>query len=122
VIKKPARHLLRAKRRMRVRNKIVGTPQRPRLNVFRSLKHIYAQVIDDSQGVTLAAASTLSPELKGSLTKGGNKEAAAAVGRLIAQEAARKGIKRVVFDRAGYIYHGRIKVFAEAAREGGLEF
>lgn len=122
MIKKPARDVLRAKRRIRVRNKIVGTPQRPRLNIFRSLKHIYAQVIDDSLGVTLAAASTLSPELKSSLTKGGNKEAAAAVGRLIAQEAARKGIKRVVFDRAGYIYHGRIKVLAEAAREGGMEF
>jgi len=122
LIKKPTRDALRAKRRLRVRNKIVGTPQRPRLNVFRSLKHIYAQVIDDSQGVTLVSASTLSPELKNTLARGSNKEAAAAVGKLIAQVATQKGIKRVIFDRAGYLYHGRIKILAEAAREGGLEF
>lgn len=122
MIKKPDRKTLRQKRRLRVRKKVVGTPERPRLNVFRSLKHIYAQVIDDTRGVTLVSASTLSPELKGSLAGGGNQEAASAVGRLIAEKALQKGIKKVVFDRAGYLYHGRVKTLADAAREGGLEF
>ncbi len=122
MIKKPDRKVLRHKRRLRVRKKVVGTPERPRLNVFRSLKHIYAQIIDDTRGITLASASSLSPELKDSLAKGSNREAAFAVGKLIAEKAMKKGIKKVVFDRAGYLYHGRVKTLADAAREGGLEF
>lgn len=122
MIKKPSRNELRKKRHRRIRNKIHGTKERPRLNVYRSLNHIYAQVIDDDEGVTLAAASTLSPELKGKLARGGNVEAAAAVGELIARKALEKGIKKVVFDRAGYLYHGRVKALADAARENGLEF
>ncbi len=122
MIKKPDRKLLRAKRHLRVRKKISGTAERPRLNVFRSLKHIYAQIIDDDRGITLVSASTLSPELRGQLKSGSNKEAAAAVGRLVAQKALERGIKKVVFDRGGYIYHGRVKALAEAAREAGLEF
>ncbi|ACX52603.1 MULTISPECIES: 50S ribosomal protein L18 [Ammonifex] len=111
----------REKRRLRVRKKIHGTAERPRLNVFRSLKHIYAQIIDDDRGVTLVSASSLSPELRGKIN-GGNVEGAAAVGRLLAEKARAKGITKVVFDRAGYKYHGRVKALAEAAREGGLEF
>jgi len=122
VLNKPDRKALRAKKRFRVRKKISGSAARPRLNVFRSIQNIYAQLIDDDRGVTLVAASTLSPELKGKLLSGGNKEAAAAVGELLAKKALEAGIKRVVFDRAGYIYHGRIKALAEAARAGGLEF
>jgi len=112
----------RNKRRVRVRKKISGTAERPRLNVFRSLNNIYASLIDDKNGVTLLSVSTLSPDLKGKLAQSGNKEAAAAVGRMVAQAALEKGIKQVVFDRAGYLYHGRVKALAEAAREGGLEF
>lgn len=112
----------RKRRHERVRKKVFGTPERPRLNVFRSLKHIYAQIIDDTTGHTLVAASTLDPALKGKLKYGGNKEAARAVGSLIAEKALAKGIKKVVFDRGGYIYHGRVKELAEAAREAGLEF
>lgn len=93
---------------------------RPRLSVFRSSKNIYVQIIDDSRGVTLAAASTLDPEFKGQ--KGADKAAATAVGKLIAERAAKAGIKQVVFDRGGYIYHGRVKALADAAREGGLDF
>ncbi len=120
MIKKADRNKLRAKRQVRVRNKIFGTSLRPRLNVYRSVNHIYAQIIDDEKGCTLVAASTLSPELKGK--DGGNKEAAKAVGDLIAKKALDKGVKTVVFDRAGYIYHGRIKELADAAREAGLNF
>jgi len=109
-------------RHLRVRKKISGTPERPRLNVFRSSKHIYAQVIDDTKGVTLAAASTLDKELRDSIGNGGNVEAARKVGELIARKAQEKGIKNVVFDRGGYLYHGRIQALADAAREGGLEF
>ncbi|GAB6158655.1 50S ribosomal protein L18 [Desulfotomaculum varum] len=116
------RKAIRAKRRRRVRNKIVGTAARPRLNVFRSLNNIYAQLINDETGVTVVAASTLSPELKGQLKNGGNIEAAKAVGNLIGKKALEKGIKQVVFDRAGYIYHGRVKALAEGAREAGLDF
>lgn len=119
---KPDRKMVRRRRQLRVRRKIQGTAERPRLNVFRSLKNIYAQIIDDQQGVTLVAASTMSPEVKGTLSSGGNKEAAAAVGKIIAQKAVDQGITRVVFDRAGNIYHGRVKALAEAAREGGLKF
>jgi len=95
-----------------------GTTERPRLNVYRSLNHIYAQVIDDSQGVTVASASTLASKQK----TGGNVAAAKEVGKLIAEKAQEKGIKKVVFDRGGYLYHGRIKALADAAREAGLEF
>lgn len=112
----------RKKRHQRIRNKITGTPLRPRLNVYRSLKHIYAQVIDDLSGETLTAASTLDSEIKDKTDFGGNEEAAAEVGKLIAKRALDKGIDKVVFDRGGNKYHGRIKALAEAARENGLEF
>ncbi len=104
------------KRHLRVRRKVKGTAERPRLNVYRSLNNIYAQIIDDTKGVTLVAASSLEDG------KGGNIEAAKAVGKSIAAKAVDKGIKQVVFDRGGHIYHGRIKALAEAAREAGLEF
>jgi len=122
LLKKTDRKKLREKRRIRVRKKVFGTAERPRLNVFRSLNHMYAQIIDDERGITLVAASTLSPELRGKLKRGGNIEASKAVGELIAKKAIAAGIKKVVFDRAGYIYHGRVKALAEAAREGGLDF
>jgi large subunit ribosomal protein L18 len=112
----------RAARHKRVRKKVFGTPDRPRLNVFRSLKHIYAQVIDDYSGKTLAAASSADKELKEKVASGGNMTAAKSVGQLVAQRAAGKGVKAVVFDRGGYLYHGRVKALADAAREGGLEF
>ncbi len=121
MIKKVNRKANRAKRRQRLRHKLRGTAERPRLNVFRSLNNIYAQIIDDENGLTLVAASSLSPELKGKVS-GGNIDSAKAVGELIAQKALEKGVKKVVFDRAGYIYHGRVKALAEAARVGGLEF
>lgn len=108
-------------RHFRVRKKISGTAERPRLNVFRSSKHIYAQIIDDTKGVTLAAASTLDKELK-DIGNGGNVEAARKVGEMIAKRAQEKGVKNVVFDRGGYLYHGRIQALADAAREAGLEF
>lgn len=122
MLTKPDRKAIRAKRRRRVRNKILGTAVRPRLNVFRSLNNIYAQLINDETGVTVAAASSLSPELKGQLKNGGNIEAAKAVGSLVAKIALEKGVKEVVFDRAGYLYHGRVKALAEGAREAGLDF
>ena len=109
----------RLNRHTRVRGKISGTAARPRLNVFRSLSNIYAQLIDDVKGVTLASASTLDKEFNG---YGGNKEAAREGGKLIAKRAAGKGITEVVFDRGGNIYHGRVKELAEGAREGGLKF
>jgi large subunit ribosomal protein L18 len=117
------RRAARDKRHRRVRRRIEGVATRPRLAVFRSLHHITAQLIDDSQGVTLAAASTVEGELKGRL-KGhtANADAAAAVGRAIAERAAAAGVKTVVFDRGGYLYHGRVKALADAAREAGLEF
>ncbi|ABO48780.1 LSU ribosomal protein L18P [Desulforamulus reducens MI-1] len=122
MLTKPDRKAIRAKRRRRVRNKILGTAARPRLNVFRSLNNMYAQLIDDETGVTVVAASTLSPELKETFKNGGNVEAAKAVGDLVGKLALEKGIKEVVFDRAGYLYHGRVKALAEAAREAGLDF
>lgn len=122
MIKKPSKNVTRLRKHYRVRKKVSGTPERPRLNVFRSLKNIYAQIIDDTTGVTLVAASTLDEALKGKLANGGNKEAARAVGKLIAEKALDKGIKMVVFDRGGYLYHGRVKELAEGAREAGLEF
>ena len=117
--KKRMSHL---RRRRRVRQKISGTGNRPRLSVFRSLKHIYAQLINDELGVTLAEASTLSPELKETGTNGGNIEAAQRVGTLIAQKAKQQEIEVAIFDRGGHLYHGRIKALAEAAREEGLKF
>ena len=109
----------RLKRHIRVRGKISGTPERPRLNVFRSNANIYAQIIDDVNGDTLASASTLDKEFEGAT---GNCEAAKKVGMLVAERAKEKGISVVVFDRGGYVYHGRVAALAEGAREGGLEF
>ena len=122
MINKPNRNEIRLRKHDRVRKKIEGTSERPRLNVYRSLKHIYAQIIDDSTGNTLVAASTIDEALKGKLEIGSNKTAAREVGKLIAQKAVEKGIKLVVFDRGGYLYHGRVKELAEGARESGLEF
>ena len=119
MIKRPNTNAQRLKRHKRVRAKISGTPEMPRLNVFRSEANIYAQIIDDTAGRTLCAASTLDKSFGG---KGGNKEAAREVGKMIAQKAAEKGITNVVFDRGGYIFHGRVKELAEGAREGGLNF
>ena len=111
----------RERKHVRVRKAVTGTTERPRLNVFRSSKHIYAQIIDDVKGHTLASASSLSKELD-SLKHGANKAAARAVGKLIAQKAKDKSVSKVVFDRGGYLYHGRIKELAEGASEGGLKF
>ena len=119
MIKRPDTNAQRLKRHKRVRAKISGTPERPRLNVFRSRQNIYAQVIDDVAGVTLAAASSVEKDFDG---YGGNKEAARKVGKLVAERAKAKGIDTVVFDRGGYVYHGRVAELAEGAREGGLQF
>jgi large subunit ribosomal protein L18 len=111
------------RRKRRIRRRIrLNARTRPRLSVFRSARHIYAQVIDDGKGVTLAAASTLDKSLRGALETGDAKTQATAVGKLVAERAQAKGIKEVVFDRGGYKYHGRVKALAEAAREGGLQF
>ncbi|MCB2187769.1 MAG: 50S ribosomal protein L18 [Deltaproteobacteria bacterium] len=110
------------KRKVRVRRKIQGTAQRPRLCVYRSLNHIYAQVIDDVSGVTLAAASTLSPEVRSQEGHKGNIKAAKMVGKAVAEKAKSAGIIQVIFDRNGFLFHGRVKALADAAREGGLEF
>lgn len=112
----------RVARHARVRKKVSGTPERPRLNVFKSNMNVYAQLIDDVAGNTIVSASTLDKELKGTLENTGNVEAAKAVGTLVAKRALEKGINTVVFDRSGYIYHGKVKALAEAAREAGLEF
>jgi len=112
----------RLRRRKRIRKKISGTDKRPRLSVFRSLKHIYAQIINDEESITLISACTLSPEIREQIKYGGNIAAAKIVGELIARKALEKGIKTIVFDRGGYIYHGRVKMLAEAARESGLQF
>ena len=122
MIRKESRNERRKKRHLRVRNKVFGTAERPRLNVFRSSKNIYAQLIDDMAGHTLAAASTLDKEIKEKGVNGGTVDAAREVGKLIAKRAADKGFNKVVFDRGGYIYHGRVKALAEGAREGGLDF
>ena len=106
----------------RIRAKIAGVTSRPRLCVFRSLKNMYAQVIDDSQGKTLAAASTMEKDIKGNLKNTGNMEASKLLGKKIAERAKAQGIETVVFDRGGYLYHGRVKAVAEAARESGLKF
>ena len=112
----------RTRRRAAIRHRVTGTPERPRLCVYKSLNHFYAQVIDDTEGRTLAAASSLDAGLRGDGKKGGNISAAAEVGRLVAERAKDKGVQKVVFDRGGFKYHGRVKAFAEAARKAGLEF
>jgi large subunit ribosomal protein L18 len=122
MITKADKNKARLKRHLRVRKKISGTTERPRLSVFRSSKHIYAQLIDDVTGVTLASASTVDKELSGEAGSGGNVEAARKVGELIAKRAKDKGYESVVFDRGGYLYHGRIQALADAAREAGLQF
>jgi large subunit ribosomal protein L18 len=111
--------IIRKRVHKRIRRKVAGSTERPRLAVFRSVKHIYAQVIDDAVGHTLAAASS---NEKNGVKSGGNVAGAKAVGKLLAQRAQEKGVKSVVFDRGGYLYHGRVKALADAAREGGLEF
>jgi large subunit ribosomal protein L18 len=116
------RQIARAKRHHRVRQKIAGSPARPRLSIFRSQQHIYAQLVDDAHGRTLVSASTRDPQLRTRLAKGSNREAAAAVGRLVAERAIAANIRQVVFDRGGYLYHGRVKALADGAREAGLQF
>lgn len=122
MIKKKSRSEIRVKKHKRMRNRIQGTTERPRLAVFRSEKHIYAQIIDDMTGKTLVAASTVEKDIKAALKATSNVEAATAVGTAIAKKAAAKGIENVVFDRGGFLYHGRVKALAEAAREAGLQF
>ena len=122
MLKKADKNAKRLQRHKRVRRKVFGTPQRPRLCVFRSSNNIYAQIIDDTNRVTLVAASSLEADVKGAVNHTGNKEAAKLVGQLVAKKAVEKGITEVVFDRGGYLYHGRIKELAEAAREAGLKF
>jgi large subunit ribosomal protein L18 len=122
VLKKVDRNQKRIERHFKIRNKIQGTPERPRLNIYRSAKHIYAQVIDDATGTTLVSASTADKELKDKVAELTKSEAAKMVGQAVGQRAKEKGINTVVFDRGGYLYHGRIKVLADGARESGLEF
>lgn len=122
MLKKIDRKVSKARRHLRLRKRIFGTPQRPRLAVFRSLHHIYAQVIDDEAKITLASASTLDAEVKARITTGGNIDAAKVVGEIVAKRAVGKGITEVVFDRGGNVYHGRIKALADSAREAGLVF
>jgi len=116
------RHEARKRRHLRMRKEVIGTPERPRLSVYRSLNHMYAQIIDDTEGKTLVAASSVEPELRNKLSNTKNKVAAKEVGLLIAKRALEKGITKVVYDRGGNIYHGRIAALADGAREGGLEF
>ncbi|MGA3032608.1 MAG: 50S ribosomal protein L18 [Terracidiphilus sp.] len=118
MITQTKRNEIRKRIHSRIREKLAGTAERPRLNVYRSLNHIYAQVIDDQKGETLVSASTLQAKAK----TGGNVAAAKEAGKSIAEQAVAKGIKRVVFDRGGFLYHGRVKALADAAREAGLEF
>lgn len=122
MINKPSRKELRKVRHLRIRKKVFGTPERPRLCVYKSLRYIYAQIIDDTKGHTLVSASSLEKELRKQLKSTDNIEAAQLVGKTIAQRALEKGIKKVVFDRAGFLYHGRIKALADSARAEGLEF
>jgi len=122
VINKKNKNAVRKQRHYRVRNKLSGTPQRPRLNVFRSTNHIYAQVIDDVAGVTLTSASTLQPAMQKSVAGKTKQEAAKAVGLAVGKQALAKGIKEVVFDRGGYLYTGRVAGLADGAREAGLKF
>ena len=122
MVKKESRQKVRVKKHNRVRNRFSGTPERPRLSVFRSNNHMYAQIIDDTVGNTLVAASTLEKDVKAELEKTNNVDAAAYLGTVIAKRAIEKGIKTVVFDRGGFIYQGKIAALADAAREAGLEF
>lgn len=122
MITKEDRNLARKRRHLRVRKRINGTQARPRLNVYRSNKHIYAQVIDDVTGNTLVSASTVDKELSEQVKNGGNVDAARKVGELVAKRAIEKGVSEVVFDRGGYLYHGRVQALADAAREAGLQF
>jgi large subunit ribosomal protein L18 len=122
MFKRPGRHLLRLRRHLRIRRRLRGTSSRPRLSVFRSLKQIYAQIIDDTTGRTLVAASTLDPEVRSRVAGKTKTEAAQIVGEVLAQRARAVGITAVVFDRGGYLYHGRVKALAEGARAGGLQF
>lgn len=119
MVKRTDSNKARTKRHQRVRNKISGTPERPRLSVYRSLKHIYAQLIDDVHGVTLCSASTVEKDFT---EYGGNQDAAFQIGKLLAERAAAKGISTCVYDRGGYVYHGRVQKLAEGARDGGLKF
>ena len=118
MITQTKRNEIRKRIHTRIREKLSGTAERPRLNVFRSLNHVYAQLIDDQKGETIAAASSLQLKLK----SGGNVAAAKEIGKAIAEKAKEKGVKKVVFDRGGFLYHGRVKALADAAREAGLEF
>ena len=122
MVSKESRQLVRAKKHMKIRNRFSGTPERPRLAVFRSNNHMYAQIIDDTVGNTLVSASTLEKEIKAELEKTNNVDAAAYLGTVIAKRAIEKGIKEVVFDRGGFIYQGKVAALADAAREAGLEF
>ena len=122
MVSKKSKAEMRAKKHMRIRNRVSGTSERPRLAVFRSNNHMYAQIIDDVAGNTLVAASTAEKEVKAELEKTNNVDAAAYVGTVVAKRAIEKGIKEVVFDRGGFLYHGKIEALAEAAREAGLEF
>ena len=122
MVSKESRQKVRVKKHMKIRNRFSGTAQRPRLAVFRSNNHMYAQIIDDTVGNTLVAASTLEKEVKAELEKTNNVDAAAYLGTVIAKRALEKGIKEVVFDRGGFIYQGKIAALADAAREAGLEF
>jgi large subunit ribosomal protein L18 len=122
MIKRKDRNESRQRRHLRIRRAVRGSADRPRLVVFRSLAHIYAQVIDDRERRTLAAASSLDPQIRAEAAKAKKAEAGKLVGKLIAERAQARGIRRVVFDRGGYLYHGRVKALAEGAREGGLEF
>ena len=122
MVSKESRQLVRAKKHMKIRNRFSGTAERPRLAVFRSNNHMYAQIIDDTVGNTLVSASTLEKEIKAELEKTNNVDAAAYLGTVIAKRAIEKGIKEVVFDRGGFIYQGKVAALAEAAREAGLTF
>ncbi len=122
MINKSSKNSMRQSRQRRVRSKVSGTAERPRLNIYRSLNNMYAQIIDDTTGTTLVSASTLDADIKSQLSVTGNKEAAKAVGEAIGKKAVEKGIDSVVFDRAGYLYHGRVKELADGARAAGLKF
>lgn len=122
MIRKEYRSDVRAKKHLKIRNKLSGTAQRPRLAVFRSDKHIYAQIIDDVKGATLVSASTMEKDIRTQIEKTNNVEAAKVVGELVARRALDKGVNEVVFDRGGYVYHGKVKALADAAREAGLQF
>ena len=121
-VRKLSRDLHRQRVHKRVRTRVAGTPERPRLSVYRSLGHIYAQVIDDRSGKTLVSASSIDAEIKKNLKGGGNVAAAKVIGKIIAERAKSSGVSKVVFDRGGYKYHGRVKALADAAREAGLQF